>query len=90
MVCIVHRVLRACCVLAAGVCAGEVFQMWTALGSLSGIPAKLTLTLLAIYLPGGPFMIMSMFKQRAGAYKKRAEQVCTCRACKFHGVLEDQ
>ncbi len=61
--------------LAVAWCAGEMLQMWTALGSLSGLPYKLTLSLLAIYLPGGPFMIMSMFKQRAGASKKRAEQV---------------
>ena len=61
--------------LAVAWCAGEMLQMGTALGSLSGLPYKLTLSLLAIYLPGGPFMIMSMFKQRAGASKKRAEQV---------------
>jgi hypothetical protein len=55
-----------------------MLQMYTALGSMTGLAAKLTLTLLAIYVPGGPFMILSMFKQRAGAAKKRKETVCAC------------
>jgi hypothetical protein len=37
-----------------------MLQMYTALPHLSTLCFKVTLTLLAVYLPGGPFMIMSM------------------------------
>ena len=52
---------------------GEMLQMYTSLPFVSPLAWKLTVTLLAVYLPGGPFMIGSMFRQRAGATKKRAE-----------------
>ena len=54
---------------------GEMLQMYTALGPLATwwpLGYKLTLSLLVVYLPGGPFMIASMFGQRARASKKRA------------------
>jgi hypothetical protein len=52
-----------------------MLQMYTALPHLSTLCFKLTLTLLAVYLPGGPFMIMSMMGQRRGAAKRRAEKL---------------
>ena len=47
--------------------------MVSSLPDLSTLPYKLTLSLLGVYAPAGPFMIMNMFGQRSRAYKARAE-----------------
>jgi hypothetical protein len=52
---------------------GEILQMVSALPDLTRLSYKLTLSLLGLYVPAGPFMIMNMFGQRKRASKARAE-----------------
>ena len=56
---------------------GEILQILQALPALkvASIPAwYLTLGVLLMYLPGGPFMIFHMFQQRKKAFKARKEK----------------
>jgi len=68
---------------------GEVLQMIAALPELSKLPYKLTLTLLAVYLPAGPFMVANMWSQRNRAAKARAEalKATTAAAPAANGLL---
>ena len=52
---------------------GEVLQMYTGLTSPAcpALWARATLLVLALYLPGGPFMINSMWGNRVRSFKKR-------------------
>lgn len=52
---------------------GEILQMYTSLPHLSPVCWRLTVTLLAVYVPSGPFMVMNMFAQRKRANRARTD-----------------
>ena len=52
---------------------GELLQVWTALqaGACTGVGARATACLLALYVVGSPYMILNMWGNRKRSFKKR-------------------